>query len=60
MTRQPRNWRIRLAIEPNRFSCEQLERVYEQLKPTEMRSRSESSHSKHTAPKRRAAKRGDQ
>lgn len=59
MTRQPRNWRIRVAFEPNRFSCEQLERVYEQLKPTEMRATSESIHSKRKATKRRAAKRGD-
>jgi hypothetical protein len=60
MTRQPRNWRIRLAFEPNRFSGEQLERIYEQLKPTEMRATSESSHTKRAATKHRAAKRGDQ
>ena len=60
MTRQPRNWRIRLAFEPNRFSGEQLERIYEQLKPTEMRATSESPHTKRAATKHRAAKRGDQ
>lgn len=60
MTRQRRNWRIRLAFEPNRFSGEQLERVYEQLNPTEMRTTSESSHAKRMATKRRATKRGDQ
>jgi hypothetical protein len=60
MTRQTSNWRIRLAFEPNRFSSEQLERVYEQLKPTEMRATSESSHTKRAETKRRAAKRGDQ
>lgn len=60
MTRQPRNWRIRLAFEPNRFSGEQLERIYEQLKPTEMRATSESSNTKRAATKRRASKRGDQ
>ena len=57
MTRQPRNWRIRVAFEPNRFSCEQLERVYEQLKPMEMRATSESSHSNRAATKRRTAAR---
>lgn len=60
MTRQPRNWRIRLAFEPNRLSGEQLERIYEQLKPTEMRATSKSSDTKRAATKRRAAKRGDQ
>lgn len=60
MTRQPRNWRIRLAFEPNRFSGEQLARIYEQLNPTEMRTTSELSHTKRMATKRRAAKRGDQ
>jgi hypothetical protein len=60
MTRQPRNWRIRLAFEPNRFSCEQLERVYEQLKPTDTRVTSESSQPKPAVTKRRAAKRGEQ
>lgn len=60
MTRQARHWRIRLAFEPNRFSCEQLERVYEQLKPTEMRTTSESSHPTPVATKRRTAKRGGQ
>jgi len=59
MTRQPRNWRIRLAFEPNRFSCEQLERVYEHLKPTQTRATSESSPPQPAVTKRRAAKRGE-
>jgi hypothetical protein len=60
MTRQQRNWRIRLAFEPNRFSCEQLERVYQQLKPADTRTTSGSSHTKPASTKRRAAKRGGQ
>jgi hypothetical protein len=43
MTRQPRSWRVRLAFEPNRFSSEQLERVYEQLKPAGARATSAPS-----------------
>jgi hypothetical protein len=56
MTRQPRNWRIRLAFEPNRFAGEQLEKVYEQLRPTQ--ARITSAPSVPTAIKRRAARRG--
>jgi hypothetical protein len=56
MTRQPRNWRIRLAFEPNRFAGEQLERAYEQLRPTQALTTSVSSLP--TAIKRRATKRG--
>lgn len=59
MTRQPRNWRIRVAFEPNRFSYDQLERAYEQLKPTEMRATAESSQAQAAATKRRATKRGE-
>jgi hypothetical protein len=60
MTRQPaRSLRIRLAFEPNRFSCEQLERVYEQLKPTERRVTSGSPLSEGAERRRSAAKRGE-
>ncbi len=31
--------RVRLAFEPNRFSSEQLVKVYEQLKPIESRTK---------------------
>lgn len=60
MTRQPRIWRVRLAFEPNRFSGNQLEKIYEQLKPTETRAIAESSQGRAAAAtKRRAAKRGE-
>ncbi len=58
MTRQPRSWRVRLAFEPNRFSSEQLERVYEQLKPTRARATSAPSLSKPAATMRLDTKRG--
>ena len=60
MSRKPRIWRIRLAFEPNRFSCEQLERVYEQLKPTETRTSSELPQSRSNVKKHRTATRGEQ
>jgi hypothetical protein len=59
MTRQRRIWHIRLAFEPNRFSSNQLEKVYERLKPTESRPIAESSQARVAATKRRAIKRGD-
>lgn len=59
MTRQTRTRRIRLAFEPNRFSCEQLERAYEQLKPVETRATTKSSQPNPEVTKRRAAKRGE-
>jgi hypothetical protein len=59
MPRQSRNWRVRLAFEPNRFSGEQLERAYEQLKPAETRATAKSSQSKPEVTKRRTAKRGE-
>lgn len=58
MTRQPRSWRVRLAFEPNRFSSEHLQRVYEQLKPTGARITSAPSISQPAATKRANAKRG--
>jgi hypothetical protein len=60
MSRKPHIWRIRLAFEPNRFSRDQLERVYEQLKPTETRSSSELSPPQPSVKKHRTAKRGEQ
>jgi hypothetical protein len=59
MTRQSRSWRVRLAFEPNRFSAEQLERVYEQLKPTGARTTSAPSISQPAATKRANTKRGE-
>lgn len=58
MTRPPRSWRVRLAFEPNRFSSEQLVRVYEQLKPTDARATSAHSSSEPTVTKRTVEKRG--
>ena len=60
MSRKPRIWHIRLAFEPNRFSYEQFERVYEQLKPTDARGSSELSPSQPSVKKHRTAKRGEQ
>lgn len=60
MSRKPRIWRIRLAFEPNRFSCEELKRVYQQLKPTETRTSSALSQSRSPVKKHRTAKRGEQ
>ncbi|CAE6868028.1 hypothetical protein R69749_08481 [Paraburkholderia domus] len=44
MTRGRRkDWRVRLAFEPNRYSSEQLEKTYEQLSPIDARSTRRSS-----------------
>ena len=38
MTRGRRkNWRVRLAFEPNRYAGEQLQKAYEQLSPIDTR-----------------------
>jgi hypothetical protein len=37
MSKRPPTRRLRVTFEPNRFSSEQLSKVYEQLKPTESR-----------------------
>ena len=58
MTKRHRAWRIRLAFEPNRFSCDQLVKVYEQLKPTDARGAPTGSSGKPATTKRSAAKRG--
>ena len=60
MTRQTRDLRIRLAFEPNRFSSEQLESVYQQLKPIDMRTTAVSLYTKRVATKPRVIKRGEQ
>lgn len=59
MIRKSRIWRIRLAFEPNRFSCEQLERACEQLQSTESRVSSELSPSQPSVATRLTAKRGE-
>jgi hypothetical protein len=47
MTRGRRkDWRVRLAFEPNRYSSEQLEKTYEQLSPIDARSTRRSSDAK--------------
>ncbi len=37
MSNRHHTWRLRVRFEPNRFSSEQLAKVYEQLKPTASR-----------------------
>jgi hypothetical protein len=47
MTRGRRkDWRVRLAFEPNSYSSEQLEKTYEQLSPIDARSTRRSSDAK--------------
>ncbi len=58
MIREARSWRIRLAFEPNRFSCKQLESVYEQLKPMDARVALGSSLPKLAATKLVTVKQG--
>ncbi len=60
MTKRRCDWRIRLAFEPNRFSSEQLAKVYEQLKPTDSRATPTESLRKPAKAKRPATKRGEQ
>jgi len=60
MTKRQRTWHVRLGFEPNRFSCEQLAKVYEQLKPTQSRVTATGSARKPATPKRSTAKRGGQ
>jgi len=58
MTRGRRkDWRVRLAFEPNRYSSEQLEKAYEQLSPIDARSTRRSSDAKPTMAM--AVKRGE-
>lgn len=37
MSARPRQWRVSVAFEPNRFSAEALSTVYQQLKPADGR-----------------------
>ncbi len=59
MTGRYRPWRIRVAFEPNRFSSEQLVKVYEQLKPTDSRATPGEPVRNRATTKRSAAKRGE-
>lgn len=56
MSERHRTRRIRVAFEPNRFSCEQLIEVYEELKPTDSRATPTESSRKPAPPKRSATK----
>jgi hypothetical protein len=38
MSPRPRQWRVNLAFEPNRFSAEALSTVDQQLKPVDSRA----------------------
>jgi hypothetical protein len=49
-----------VAFEPNRFSSEQLVKVYEQLKPTDARVTAAGSLTRPAKTKRSAAKGGAQ
>ena len=60
MTQFQRTWRIRRAFEPNRFSCDQLVTVYEQLNPMESHRPPAQSVAKPAVQKRSAAKGGEQ
>jgi hypothetical protein len=59
MSERHRTWRVRIAFEPNRFSSDQLVKVYEQLKPTNARSSPAQPSSRPTPTKRSAAKGGE-
>ena len=50
--------RIRVAFEPNRFSSDQLVKIYEQLKPTDSRGAPTGPSRKPATTKRSAAKGG--
>ena len=56
MSERHRTWRVRVAFEPNRFSSDQLVKVYEQLKPTNSRSSPAQPSGSPAATKRSAAK----
>lgn len=60
MSQLQRTWRIRRAFEPNRFSCDQLVKVYEQLKPVESHCPSARSVSEPAVEKRSADTGGEQ
>jgi hypothetical protein len=60
MTRGRRkNWRVRLAFEPNRYAGEQLQKAYEQLSPIDSRATTaQPSAVRPVATRRAAIKRG--
>jgi len=59
MTRGRRkNWRVRLAFEPNRYAGEQLQKAYEQLSPKDSRATAQSSAVRPEATRRATIKRG--
>ena len=60
MSERHRTWRVRIAFEPNRFSSEQLAKVYAQLKPTDSRGAPTGPSRKPATTKRSAAKGGRQ
>ena len=59
MSQSQRTWRIRRVFEPNRFSYDQLVKVYEQLKPMESRGLSAQSLSQPVEQKRSTSKGGE-
>lgn len=56
MNDRQRQWRIRVAFEPNRFCAEHLIDVYEQLKPVQSQTIAAEPSDKPAATKRAAAK----
>jgi hypothetical protein len=59
MSQSQRTWRIRQAFEPNRFSCDQLVKVYEQLNPMEFHRPSAEPLSQPVLKKRPKARGGE-
>jgi hypothetical protein len=60
MTERHCTLRVRVAFEPNRFSSDQLVKVYEQLKPTDSRGVVTGPSRKPATTKRSGAKGGRQ
>ncbi|SFA93549.1 hypothetical protein SAMN04515620_108148 [Collimonas sp. OK607] len=58
MTRRRKNWRVRLAFEPNRYAQEQLQKTYEQISPIEARATAQPSDTRPAAAKQATLKRG--
>ena len=58
MTRGRKNWRVRLAFEPNRYAREQLQKAYEQISPIEARATAQPSARRPATAKRVTTKRG--
>jgi hypothetical protein len=53
-------WRVRIEHEPNRFSSDCLERIYEQLHPTKSRKVTADKDSKQSETEPQKSKRGQQ